>query len=299
MRVNMTTKFQTPWERAAGARFAASDGSPPSYEYSQQTVMSGERDVVGFGTDAFALRVMEKEKANEIIRANHYSKKTATDAVTRICFGVWMSGKLVGVLQFGYAMNPQSCGSVVAGTKLNGYLELNRMWLNDEAPKNTESKAISFAIKIIKRRMPLVEWIQSFADERCKRLGVVYQAANFGYYGHHVSKFWWFNGEWIHNSIVTNGSRKAKARLESQNIHEKAETVELRQFRYIYWIQKRARKRCLLKEQAYPKHAAEVSMETRPVTNGESEGQFLDAAPISRDAKAENTVLGEDSAKQK
>jgi hypothetical protein len=255
--------------------------------------MWGEREVIGFGTDALRVRVMEKHEANEIIRANHYSKKTATDAVTRLCLGVWINGANVGCLQFGYAMNPQSMASIVEGTKLNGYLELNRMWLNDGALKNTESAAISYAIKVIKRRMPAVEWIQSFADERCGRLGVVYQAANFKYYGNHISKWWVFNGEWIHNSIVTNGSRKAKGRLESAGIHENAETVELRQYRYIYWLQPRARKRCLLKEQPYPKHASEVSMETRPITNGERQGQFLHDAPISPDAKAENASMSD------
>ena len=87
---------------------------------------------------------------------------------------------------------------------------------------------------------------------------------------------------------MTNGSRKAKGRLESAGIHENAETVELRQYRYIFWVQARARKRCLLKEQPYPKHASEGSMESRPVTNGKGAGQFRHDAPISPDAKAEN-----------
>ena len=53
------------------------------------------------------------------------------------------------------------------------------MWLSDDAPRNSESRAISYAVKYIRKACPSVVWIQSFADERCGGLGVVYQAANF------------------------------------------------------------------------------------------------------------------------
>ena len=258
--------------------------SPPCYLYSNQGSLWGERQVSGFGNDAFRVVEIEKAKANAVIVANHYSRKTATDAHTRLCYAVEIGCEMVGVLQFGYAMNPASCSSVVGGAGLNDYLELNRMWLDDCAPRNTESKAIAYCLRTIRRRMPTVEWVMSFADERCGKLGVVYQAANFRYYGGHVTTFWEINGEMIHNAIATNGARKRKDTLDMEN----ATRHDLRQFRYIYWIQPRARKRCLLKEQPYPKHAAEVSMETRSETIGESGGQFPDAAPISPDAQRAN-----------
>lgn len=59
------------------------------------------------------------------------------------------------------------------------HMELNRMWLSGAAPRNSESRAISYSIKYIRQACPSVAWIQSFADERCKSLGVVYQAVNF------------------------------------------------------------------------------------------------------------------------
>ena len=159
----------------------------------------------------------------------------------------------MGCLQFGYAMNSQSMGSIVPGTKLNEYKELNRMWFSDDAPRNTESQAISFAIKYIKAVYPSVKWVQSFADERCGKLGVVYQASNFSYYGSHKSIFWEINGEIYHNSIVTNNARNKKNELEAINWQEKAIKLELNQYRYIYFIDQRCKKNCLLKEFPYPK----------------------------------------------
>ena len=86
--------------------------------------------------------------------------------------------------------NPRRAGKVVAGAEVHEYLELNRMWFDDVAPRNSESRAISYAIKDIKRAMSHVAWIQSFAGERCGCLGVVYQAANFLFVGHHWTRFY-------------------------------------------------------------------------------------------------------------
>lgn len=105
--------------------------------YSDQQSMFGSREIIGFGSDEFSIKELDRNKANKIIVENHYSKKFYN--ATYIHLGVYIKTELVGVLQFGYAMNPASCGSVVEGTELDQYLELNRMWLDDKAPRNSES----------------------------------------------------------------------------------------------------------------------------------------------------------------
>ena len=153
-------------------------------------------------------------------------------------------------------MNPASCGNVVEGTGMNEYLELNRMWLDDRLGPNSESKAISYSLKYIRSKFSKVKWIQSFADERCKFFGIVYQAANFGYYGEHMSDFWEWNNEVFHNIQMTikNGRRRSKKVQELQKNKENAKQLKLRQFRYIFFIDKRWKKRCLFKERPYPKY---------------------------------------------
>ena len=161
-------------------------------------------------------------------------------------------------MQYGYAMNPASCGSVVKDTSIDEYLELNRMWLSDEIESlYPESRAISFSIKYIKRKYPKIKWIQSFADERCGGFGIVYQACSFSYYGGHTSIFWEFEGEIYHNSLITNNNRKKKSELESKGFNEKAIKYELRQFRYIKFLNQKWKKKCLFKEMPYPKHYKE------------------------------------------
>ena len=228
------------------------------YLFSNQLSMYGQREIIGFGSNEFFIREIAKEKSKEIIIKNHYSKKVCNDATTHIHLGCFIDNELIGVLQFGYAMNPQSMDKIVKNTNLDEYKELNRMWFDDKAGRNTESKAISYSIKYLRGKYPKTKWIQSFADERCGGFGIVYQAANFKYFGEHKNIMWEFENEIFHNSHITNNNRKSKSKLEAKGFHETAKKIELRQFRYIYFINQKCIKDCLLKEQPYPKHYAVV-----------------------------------------
>lgn len=103
---------------------------------------------------------------------------------------------------------------------------------------------------------PSVEWVQSFADERCGRAGVVYQASNFDFIGSHESTFYELDGEWYHeitmNAIKRGGQRGVYLRANK----ERAVVHKFNQYRYIRFLNKRARKRLntkLFKVQPYPK----------------------------------------------
>ena len=223
--------------------------------WDNQMALWGNPKPVGFGNPLFHVKEIDRDKANAIIRANHYSKVVYSGS--KIHLGVF-APELLGVLQFGVAMNPASQASVVAETKEDEYLELNRMWLDDKLPRNSESRAVSCAMKFIRKKFPQIQWVQSFADERCGCYGVVYQACNFVYCGEHTSVFWEFNGEMYHNSLMTrNPDLTPKARFIQEN-KAKAIPHKLRQFRYLYFLDRRARSRLLLKEKPYPKHGAKT-----------------------------------------
>ena len=141
--------------------------------------------------------------------------------------------------------------------KMDQYLELNRMWIADGVGEYPESRAISYSIKFIKRKFPKIKWIQSFADERCGGFGIVYQACSFSYYGEHKSDFWELDGEVYHNiqMTVSKDSKRYKGGAKHlQENKERAVKMNLRQFRYIKFIDKSWKKKCLLKEKPYLKH---------------------------------------------
>ena len=225
--------------------------------FSDQHSLFGQADVVGFGDDIFSVKEIDRKIASGVIIKNHYSKKVY--AASYIHLGVFIDGEMRGVLQFGYAMNPASGGSVVTGTEMNEYLELNRMWLDDVAPRNSESRAISYSVKFIKRKFPSVKWIQSFADERCGGFGIVYQACSFDYFGEHISTFWELDGVVYHNSLMTRDRKLSKSAAVIQDGKDRAISYDLRQFRYIKFLDQREKKNCTLKPAPYPKHYLEES----------------------------------------
>ncbi|WP_240826099.1 Com family DNA-binding transcriptional regulator, partial [Desulfovibrio sp. UIB00] len=127
--------------------------------------IEGPTGCQGFGSrDAF-VALIPCRLARETIIKHHYSHRVVNNSYLHL--GVYLEGHTLGVLQFGYALCPARAGKVVEGTVQGQYLELNRMWLDDAAPRNSESRAISQATKYIKRAMPSGAWVQSYADERC------------------------------------------------------------------------------------------------------------------------------------
>jgi len=226
--------------------------------YSDQIPMFGHKDIIGYGTIEFYIKEIDRKDANKIIIKNHYSKKVYNG--TYVNLGVFINGLLKGVLQYGYAMNPASGSSVVEGTELNQYLELNRMWISDNVGEYPESKAISYSIKYIKSKFKTIKWIQSFADERCGGLGIVYQACSFNFYGEHTSSFWELGDTVYHNTSMT-VAKKSQRYINNvggcqflQLNKEDAIKHELRQFRYIKFLDKSWIKKCTKKQQPYLKH---------------------------------------------
>lgn len=211
----------------------------------------GTKAVAGFGSRAFYVAAIPVATAREVIIRHHYSHRVVNNSYVHL--GVFLNGKMEGVLQFGYALNPHRADKIVAGTTVGQYLELNRMWLSDAAPRNSESQAISHAFKYIKKAIPTVAWIQSFADERCGGLGVVYQASNFLYCGHHFTTFYELDGDTYHEMLLTAHQKGGgRGRFLRENLH-RAKKCKLRQFRYVYFIKRPWRNRLRLPVHPYPK----------------------------------------------
>lgn len=223
--------------------------------YSDQLALVGHRDIVGFGDPAgLSVRLWDAVSARQYIRSNHYSGTFVNNSTHH--FRVDIGNCMVGVLQFGHPMNPASGPSVVKDAAPGSYIELNRMHLQDVAPKNSESQAIAACIKVLRALNRRLEWVQSFADERCGRNGIVYQAANFLFCGSHSSVFWELDGEVFHNIAMTCTTSKCgrKGALKLQPRREEAKRMELRQFRYILPLHPSVRGRLLLPVMPYPKH---------------------------------------------
>lgn len=115
--------------------------------------------------------------ANEFVRKHHYSGKV--DTRSQLHFGVFWEGRLEGVMQFGPSIDKNKSVGLVRDTRWNAFIELNRLAFTDRLPKNSESRAISVAMKLIKKNAPHIEWCLSYADGTQCGDGTIYRAAGF------------------------------------------------------------------------------------------------------------------------
>jgi hypothetical protein len=123
------------------------------------------------------LKPISAALANDFVKKTHYSGKVVPNS--QIHIGVYYFGKLEGVMQYGPSLKKKQMLGLVDGTNWDGFIELNRMAFSDALPKNSESRAIGISLKILKKHMPQLQWVISFADATQCGDGTIYRASNF------------------------------------------------------------------------------------------------------------------------
>lgn len=123
------------------------------------------------------IKPIKSTDANLIIKNLHYSGKVVPNS--QLHFGVFMNGKCGGALQFGPSMVKNTMQNLVADTKWNDFIELNRMAFADWLPRNSESRAIAYCMRYIKKNYPHIKWVVSFADGTQCGDGAIYRASGF------------------------------------------------------------------------------------------------------------------------
>lgn len=123
------------------------------------------------------VKVIPRNIAIDFVKKHHYSGKV--DPRSFLHFGAFLDNKLHGVMQFGPSIDKNKIINIVENTGWNEFCELNRMAFDDFLPKNSESRCISVAIKLIKKHAPHIKWVISYADGTQCGDGAIYRAAGF------------------------------------------------------------------------------------------------------------------------
>jgi len=131
--------------------------------------MASAKDIV--------VKPITAKAAAEVVRRIHYSGKTVNNS--QLHFGVFLDGRLEGAMQFGPSLDKRKTQRLVEGTLWNGFLELNRMAFSETLPRNSESRALGVAMRLIKKHYPQIEWIISFSDGSQCGDGTIYRASGF------------------------------------------------------------------------------------------------------------------------
>jgi hypothetical protein len=127
------------------------------------------------------VKPISSQDAGRIVKACHYSGKVVQNS--QLHFGVFLDGKCGGAMQFGPSMRKDLIRPLVSGTAWNGFIELNRMAFADWLPRNSESRAIAVAMRLIRKAYPHIEWVMSFADGTQCGDGTIYRASGFDLIG--------------------------------------------------------------------------------------------------------------------
>lgn len=120
------------------------------------------------------VQTIEKGIASEMVIKHHYLHRRPNISY---CYGLFKDGQLFGVCTFGI---PASRHLQISACRSNPnmVIELNRLWVCDSLPKNTESWFVSRALKMLP---PLI--VISYADSKYGHSGFIYRALNFNYAG--------------------------------------------------------------------------------------------------------------------
>jgi hypothetical protein len=177
------------------------------------------------------IKVIPATVGNIFIKKHHYSGKVVPNS--NLHFGCFLENKLHGVMSFGSSINKKGTINIVAGTAWNEFIELNRMAFDDYLPRNSESRCIAIAIRLIKKHAPHIKWIISFADGTQCGDGTIYRASGFVLVGISINKSLRINpqtGEQMH--VIQAHHKKISAEFR------KWKAMEGVQLKYIYLIDK-------------------------------------------------------------
>ena len=235
------------------------------------------------------IKRIKNNTGKEFIRKHHYA--VICPPITKLSVGLYEDNKLMGVAIWGYGVRPKHTLKLMfPSLEVENYLELNRLCLLDEMPRNSESQFISENIKYIKKYFPKVKILFSWADGLRGKCGYIYQASNFYYGGKILSEFYATkDGEVVHpRLLITRFGRRDMAFAFSKGLIK----IKGYQFRYCKFLCSHKERKALLKETPfewgfdYPKEkdliwkiiAEEGSRESRELPMLKGSGQFRNSA---------------------
>ena len=117
---------------------------------------------------------MPSKAARTIVEREHYLHRKPP---VSFAFSLSESCEIVGVCTFGIPASHHMLMSACP-TDPSKVIELNRLWVHDRMPRNTESWFVSRCLKLMPPRI-----VVSYADTSYGHQGYIYRALNFHYAG--------------------------------------------------------------------------------------------------------------------
>ncbi len=185
------------------------------------------------------VRPVKATEANALVRRIHYSGAVAQNS--QLHLGVFLHGALEGVMQFGPSIDKRRMAGLVEGTNMGQFMELNRMAFSAALPRNSESRALSVAFRMLRKVAPQIKWIVSFADATQCGDGAIYRAAGFDLVGVKRNR----SLRKLENGVVVSDKSLNHAMVDGRRGASviKGESLEGFQIKYVYFLEPEWRSR--------------------------------------------------------
>lgn len=129
---------------------------------------------VDVGLPRMIVSTIDAKTATKMVVTHHYLHRRPPISHA---FGLYVHGKLLGVVTYGTPASRHLQKSACPSDP-GAVIELNRLWLDDSLPRNSESWFVSRTLKMLPPRI-----VVSYADPVHGHYGYIYRALNFNYAG--------------------------------------------------------------------------------------------------------------------
>lgn len=126
--------------------------------------------------EIYKVQTIKNQECKEWFLYKHYAKRIPSISYA---FGLYRSNRLVGVCSYGRPVAHTLIKHAFRGHYQNNFLELNRLVIDENLPKNSLSFFVSKTLKLL----PVPLAVVSYADTSLSHHGYIYQACNFIYTG--------------------------------------------------------------------------------------------------------------------
>lgn len=197
--------------------------------------------------DKYKVRSIDTAQCKEWLLYKHYARRMCP---IEYSFGLFDEANILqGIVTYGTPVSAP-LKALFGDFKL---MELNRLCVSDELPKNALSYLVSQSLQMLPT--PLV--IVSYADTSQNHHGYIYQATNFTYTGLSAIRtdvtIQGFEG--MHSASIMDKSRGKENRMQYlREVYGNKLTLEPRprKHRYFYFLGSKKQKKAMLKALPYP-----------------------------------------------
>jgi len=195
----------------------------------------------------------------------HYSHSLPSSKTARL--GVWEHGRFVGSIIFAWGANLRLSGEF--GLKMTECVELCRVALAKH--QTPVSRIVTIAVKMLKRAMPGIRLIVSYADPEHGHVGKIYQAMGWIYVGESMGLGgMMLKGKPTHRRTINSKYGTSSVAWLQRHVDREAYIIRtLPKHKYLFALDDELRTLVEKLRKPYPKRAASVDSDTPASQAGE------------------------------